>query len=77
MITTLKGSFENPRKYIISSKWMGENEEMASDSQIRTFKNLLFQRCDESERERWLANISDMTKIDIEDATFNLLKMDW
>ena len=75
MVTkTLRGNWDFPRRsYAISL----ENEEMASESQIRTLKNLIFQKCDQSERERWLANIQDMTKLDIEEAIFDFLKMGW
>jgi len=77
MVTkVLSGSYNLPKKsYSISLEdYMDENEEMISDSQIRTLRNLIFQKCDENERERWLANIQNMTKIDAEDAIFDFLK---
>ena len=57
---------------------MGENEEMISDSQSRTLKNLILQKVqEEGERERWLANLSEMTRYDAEEAIFNFLKLGW
>ena len=80
MVTkVLNGSYNGPRKsYIIESDCISSEEEMISDSQCRTLKNLILQRVqEEGERERWFANLSEMTKYDAEEAIFNFLKLDW
>ena len=81
MVTkTLKGSYDAPRRsYAVSlENYMGESEEMISDSQKRTLTNLVLQRVqEEGERERFLANLPDMTHTDAEDSIFNLLRSNW
>ena len=80
MIKTIRGSFDAPRRsYAVSlENYMGDNEEMISDSQCRTLKNLILQKVqEEGARERFLANLPDMTKYDAEETIFNLLKMGW
>ena len=74
MITTLKGSFENPRKYIISSEWMDE-EELMSPKQRHSLINLIFSKIEDKEtRERWLSQVDDsLTAIDADDLYFSLL----
>jgi hypothetical protein len=76
ILKTLKGHFDGPRRNYVISSDLGE-EEMISPSQRRTLTNLVFQRCDSDERERWLANLPDMTRYDAEEAIFNFLKMGW
>ena len=81
MVTkTLRGSYDAPRRSfaITLDNYMGENEEMISDNQKRTLTNLILQKVqEEGERERFLANLSDMTHADAEDSIFNLLKSSW
>lgn len=80
MIKTIRGSFDAPRRsYAVSlENYMGDNEEMISDSQCRTLKNLILQKVqEEGERERFLANLPDMTHADAEDSIFNLLRSNW
>ncbi|KKR30185.1 MAG: hypothetical protein UT61_C0011G0008 [Candidatus Woesebacteria bacterium GW2011_GWA1_39_8] len=81
MVTkTLKGSYDAPRRsYAVSlENYMGSGEEMISESQCRTLKNLILQRVqEEGERERFLANLPDMTRYDAEESIFNFLKSSW
>jgi hypothetical protein len=80
ILKTLRGSYDAPRRsYAVSlENYMGDNEEMISDSQKRIITNLVLQRVqEEGERERFLANLSDMTHADAEDSIFNLLKSSW
>jgi hypothetical protein len=80
ILKTLKGSYDAPRRSFAVSleNYMGENEEMISDSQKRTLTNLILQKVqEEGERERFLANLPEMTRYDAEESIFNLLKLGW
>jgi hypothetical protein len=79
IVKTLKGSFYEPqRSYVISSEnYVGE-EEMISPSQRRTLTNLIYEKIGEKEeRERWLNQLEDMTRVDAEDAIFDFLSAKW
>ena len=76
---TLKGSFDSPRRsYAVSlENYMGE-EEMINPSQRRTLTNLIYEKIsEEGERERWLSQMEDMTRVDAEDAIFDFLVAKW
>lgn len=77
IVKTLKGSFYEPqRSYVISSE--NYEEEMISPSQRRTLTNLIYEKIGEKEeRERWLNQLDDMTKVDAEDAIFDFLAAKW
>lgn len=77
IVKTLKGSFYEPqRSYVISSE--NYEEEMISPSQRRTLTNLIYEKIGEKEeRERWLNQLEDMTKVDAEDAIFDFLSARW
>jgi len=77
IVKTLKGSFYEPQKsYVISSE--NYEEEMISPSQRRTLTNLIYEKIGENEeRERWLNQLEDMTRVDAEDAIFDFLSAKW
>jgi hypothetical protein len=77
IVKTQKGSFYEPqRSYVISSDIGGE--EMISSSQRRTLTNLIYEKIDDgNERERWLNQLEDMTRVDAEDAIFDFLAAKW
>ena len=79
IVKTIKGSFYNPKRiYAVSSKNYMEEEEMISDKQRRTLKNLIFERIQDSDEcERWLSQMDDMTATDAEDAIFDFLASKW
>ena len=77
IVKTLKGSFYEPQKsYVISSE--NYEEEMISPSQRRTLTNLIYEKIGErEERERWLNQLDDITKVDAEDSIFDFLAAKW
>lgn len=79
IVKTLKGSFYEPqRSYVISSENYAGEEEMISQSQRRTLTNLIYEKIGEKEeRERWLNQLDEMTRVDAEDAIFDFLAAKW
>ena len=77
IVKTLKGHFDGPRRsYVISSEW--DEEEMISPSQRRTLTNLIYEKIGErEERERWLNQLDDLTRVDAEDVIFDFLAAKW
>jgi hypothetical protein len=77
ILKTLKGSFDAPRKsYAVALE--DYEEEMISPNQRRTLTNLIYEKINENEeRERWLNQLDDMTRVDAEDAIFDFLAAKW
>jgi hypothetical protein len=78
IVKTMKGAFDAPRRsYAVALE--DYEEEMISPNQRRTLTNLIYEKIgdDRNERERWLNQLDDMTKVDAEDAIFDFLSAIW
>lgn len=79
MITnTAVASFDGPKKSHIfppDDYLVGDEGITARQKQLLT--DLIFQKCDEEEREHFLSQMDDMTSTDAEDMIFSFLTSRW